>query len=228
MRIARPARRWISSALRLSTSQVPPPTTPMPSKPTLMGLIPGFMPAETGQQVALDVRPLGREHAVHHGVADGAVSARPVVADDAVLLRAERLDRALRAEIEVVGAQANYLAADFLEAELEQQQLAGGVHVAALPARRVPGVADLDAVRGRDDVVVARAADDRAALRLDHRPGQHVAGFLAFDRGRDVGARLLGLGHAGVPELPQLAVPGGLHQALLVLLGERLEPHAVA
>ena len=37
MRIARPARRWISSALRLSTSQVPPPTVPMPSRPTLIG-----------------------------------------------------------------------------------------------------------------------------------------------------------------------------------------------
>ena len=38
MRIARPARRWISCALRLSTSQVPPPTVPMPSRPTLIGL----------------------------------------------------------------------------------------------------------------------------------------------------------------------------------------------
>ena len=39
MRIARPARRWISSALRLRTSQVPPPTVPMPSSPTLMGFM---------------------------------------------------------------------------------------------------------------------------------------------------------------------------------------------
>ena len=35
--IARPARRWISSAFRRSTSQVPPPTVPMPSSPTRMG-----------------------------------------------------------------------------------------------------------------------------------------------------------------------------------------------
>jgi hypothetical protein len=37
MRIARPARRRISPALRLRTSQVPPPTVPMPSNPTLIG-----------------------------------------------------------------------------------------------------------------------------------------------------------------------------------------------
>jgi hypothetical protein len=39
MRIARPARRLISLALRLRTSQVPPPTVPMPSRPTLIGFI---------------------------------------------------------------------------------------------------------------------------------------------------------------------------------------------
>ncbi len=35
--MARPARREISSRLRASTAQVPPPTVPMPSNPTLMG-----------------------------------------------------------------------------------------------------------------------------------------------------------------------------------------------
>src|SRR2546428_2097373 len=103
MRIARPARRWISSALRLSTSQVPPPTVPMPSSPTLIG----FMFFQAHFQMALHVRPFRGEHAVHHGVAHRAVAPRPVVANDAVLLRAERLDRALRGEIEVVGAQAH-------------------------------------------------------------------------------------------------------------------------
>src|SRR3954470_9704237 len=97
IRIARPARRRISSALRLSTSQVPPPTVPMPSRPTLMGFI--FLQPEL--QMAFHIRPLVSENAVHHGVADAAVAARRVVPDDAVLLRAERLDRALRAEIEV-------------------------------------------------------------------------------------------------------------------------------
>src|SRR5687768_5743214 len=108
MQIARPARRWISSALRFSTSQVPPPTVPMPSSPTLIG----FMSLEAGFEMALHVGPLGHEHAVHYRVADRAVAPRPVVADHAVLLRAQRLDRALRAEVEVIGAQPDDLAAE--------------------------------------------------------------------------------------------------------------------
>jgi hypothetical protein len=35
----RPARRWISSWLRLSTLKVPLPTVPMPKRPTLIGFI---------------------------------------------------------------------------------------------------------------------------------------------------------------------------------------------
>ena len=41
------------------------------------------------------IEALGCENAVHDGVADGAVAARPVVTDHAILLRTERLDRAL-------------------------------------------------------------------------------------------------------------------------------------
>src|SRR5262245_22742557 len=48
---------------------------------------------EARLQVALHVRPLRQHHAVHDRIPDGAVAPRPVVADDAVLLRAERLDR---------------------------------------------------------------------------------------------------------------------------------------
>src|SRR5438034_7402755 len=104
--IARPARRWISSALRLSTSQVPPPTVPMPSSPTLMG----FMSFQAQFQMALQVRPFRGEHAVNHGVAHRAVAPQRMVADDPILFRAQRLDGALRGEIEVVGAQAHDLA----------------------------------------------------------------------------------------------------------------------
>src|SRR5262245_17123719 len=113
--IARPARRWISSALRLRTSQVPPPTVPMPSSPTLMG----FMSLQPGFEMALHVGPFVHEDAVHHGVADGAVAPQPVMADDSVLLRAQRLDGALRAEVEVVGAQTDHLAAELFETVLE-------------------------------------------------------------------------------------------------------------
>ena len=38
------------------------------------------------------------------------------MADDAVLLRAERLDRPLRREIEVIGAQADHFASELFEA----------------------------------------------------------------------------------------------------------------
>src|SRR5258705_431758 len=117
MRIARPARRWISSALRLSTSHVPPPTVPMPSRPTLMG----FMFPEALLQVPLHVGPLAREHAVDDGVAHAAVAARPVVADHAVLLRPERLDRALRGEVKVVGAQAHDPAFQRFKSMAEEQ-----------------------------------------------------------------------------------------------------------
>src|SRR2546427_9769281 len=93
------------------------------------------------------------------------------MAQNAVLLRAERFDRALRVEVEVVRAQADHLAVECGERVAEQQQLARGVAVALLPALRVPGPADLDAARLLDDVVVARAADDRAPRALaDHEP----------------------------------------------------------
>src|SRR5688500_12066916 len=127
MRMARPARRWISSALRLSTSQVPPPTVPMPRSPTLIG----FMSPQAQLEVALDVRPLGREHAVQHGIAHAAVAPRPVPPDDAVLFRAERLDGALRGEVEVVGAQPDHGAAHAVEGVREKEQLARGVDMAS-------------------------------------------------------------------------------------------------
>src|SRR5262245_3367987 len=119
MRIARPARRLISLALRLRTSQVPPPTVPIPSRPTLIG----FISFQSELQMLFHSRPFVAQHAVHHRVAHAAVAPRPVMADDAVLLRAERLDRLLRAEVEVVGAQANDLAVQLLEAVGEQQNL---------------------------------------------------------------------------------------------------------
>src|SRR5438067_9798880 len=94
--------------------------------------------------MALHVWPFGGDDAVHHRVAHRAVAARRVVADDAVLLRAERLDRALRGEIEIVGAQADDLAAERVERVAEEEQLAHAVEVRLLPASCVPRVADLD------------------------------------------------------------------------------------
>src|SRR5688572_10845465 len=228
IRIARPARRWISSAFRFKTSQVPPPTMPMPSSPTLIGLMRGSIAAHPEKQMLLYVRPFVHEHAVHHAVAHRAVAPRPVVADHAVLLRAERLDRALRAEVEIVGAQAHDLAVQLFKRVLEKQQLARGIHVAALAARGVPGPADFDAVRGRNDVVVARRAYDRAALQVAHGPGQHLAPLLPFQGVFDIFPRVLRLGNRGEEELPQSSVGCGLDQAFFMLSRQRLEPYAVA
>src|SRR5262249_26611064 len=213
-----------SSALRLSTSQVPPPTVPIPSSPTLMG----FMPAQPEKEMLLHVGPFVREDAVHHGVADGAVASHPVVANHAILLRAERLDGALGAEIEVVGAQTDDFAFQGFKCMSEKQELAHGVDAGALDTLRVPGPADLDAVRGGDDVVVAGAADDRSGFQVAHRPGQHGALLLPGERARDVGLRLLRLGNRGVEELPEAAVLRRVGQTLLMFSGQRLKAHAVA
>src|SRR3954464_1161148 len=221
IRIARPARRWISSALRLSTSQVPPPTMPMPSSPTLMG----FMFPEAQLEVALHLGPFAREHAVHDGVAYRPVAARPVVADHAIFLRPERLDRALGGEVEVVGAQADDLASGFFEGVGKKKKLASRVDVTALEALGVPGIPDLDAVGGRDDVVIPSAADDFSRRRFSNHPGEHVAVLQTLQRGADIARRLAGRRHAGKPELPEPAVARRLVEAGFVRPGKRLEAH---
>ena len=86
--------------------------------------------------------------------------------NDAVLLGAKRLDRPLRSEIEVVGAETDDLASQGVERVTEEEQFAGGVHVGALNALRVPGIADLDAIGGGDDVVISRRSDNRVPLQI--------------------------------------------------------------
>src|SRR5260221_5984254 len=99
--------------------------------------------------------------------------------------------------------------------------------MALLPALRVPGVADLDAMRGVDDVVIARGADDPVRAELAHREGQHMSRSLALEGLRNIGLRLVGLEHRGEPQLPQLSVGGRFAQLSRMLFGERLEAHAV-
>lgn len=86
--------------------------------------------------------------------------------DDAVFLRAQSLDRPLGGQIEIVGPQADHLATQRIKCMTEQQQFAGRVDVAAPPAYRVPGIADLDAIDRRRDVVIARALDDLAGNKF--------------------------------------------------------------
>ncbi len=77
------------------------------------------------------------------------------MANHAVLLGAESFDRALRAEIEVVGPETDDLAAERVEGVAEQEQLAGGVDVGALATLPVPRVADFHPVDRRRDVVIS-------------------------------------------------------------------------
>src|SRR3989449_8454772 len=94
-----------------------------------------------------------------------------------------------------------------------------GVQTCALPIC----VADLDAIGGSDDVVITGAADNLAALQLAHRPRQHIALLLTFQRGRNVGGRLPGLGHGSEPQFPQSSVGRCACQLLFVEMGKRLE-----
>src|ERR1051325_7120738 len=144
------------------------------------------------------------EHAVDHAVANAAVAPQRVMADDTVLLCAKRFDRALRPEIEVVGAQPYDRAFQGFECVAEEEKLARGIDVAALATPCIPGIADLDAVRSGDDIVITGAAH-HFSRRQTHHPGQHVSSLLSFERGVDVRSGLAGRWNAGEPKLPQLS-----------------------
>src|SRR2546423_9082897 len=105
----------------------------------------------------LHVRPFTRKDAIEDAVAHRRVAPRLVMAENAILLGAQRLNRALRGQVEVVCAQADHFAAKRVERMAEQQTLAAGVDMGALPALRVPGVTDLDAVNRGDDVMITGA-----------------------------------------------------------------------
>lgn len=81
----------------------------------------------------LHVRPFAGQDAVHDRIADRAVATGGVMADDAVFLGSEPFDGALGGEVEVVGAQADDLAADSLESVSEEQEFADCVHMRPLP-----------------------------------------------------------------------------------------------
>src|SRR5215475_8734800 len=148
-----------------------------------------------------------------------------MMADYAVLLGTQGLDRPLRDDVQVVRAQSDHLAPERIEGVPEQQQLTTGVDVAALPALSVPRVADLDAIYFRHNVVIARAANDDAARQLPYRPRQHVAFRLPCESVGNVRLRLLCLGHRGEVQLPEPAVGSGCDQPVAMLPRQRFQPN---
>jgi hypothetical protein len=87
---------------------------------------------------------------------------------------------------------------------------------------RALGGADLDAVNRRDEIVIARAADDRAARQLPDRPRQPVPVRLTRERVGDGGACLPGGRHRREPQLSEPAVGRGGREAVVMRLRERL------
>ena len=101
-------------------------------------------------QMPPDRRPFAVDDAEYDGVALRAVGQQLVVAQHAVLLGAEPLDRDPRSVIEPVRPKFHRDAAQHLERMRQQQQLAFGVDRRALRALRIPGVPDLEPPVGRD------------------------------------------------------------------------------
>src|SRR5258708_1638682 len=128
--------------------------------PRYLLLLGRFVTSQSQLEMPLHIGPFTRENAVHHTVANRSVDARLVVTDDAVPLGAQGLNRSLRGKIETVGAEADRFASKPIERMAEQQELATGIDVTAVPASGIPGVTDLHAFDGGHDVVIASRADD--------------------------------------------------------------------
>jgi hypothetical protein len=148
-----------------------------------------------------------------------------MAADHAVLPGAQAFDGALAGEVEVVGAPAHHMAAELVKGVPHHQQLGGGVDVGALHALAVPGVANLHPAHGRQDVVEAGAAQHQAAGVVQHSKGKAVALGASFQRGLDVGTRVLRLGHRGDAQLPQFTVGSGIGQTRYVFQAQGLQAH---
>src|SRR6266850_4029141 len=177
--------------------------------------------------MAFHIRPLTRQNTVYHDVAHAAVAARSEVANDAVLLRAQRFNRALRPKVEVVGPEPHDFTTQLLKRVRQEQQLACRVDVGALAALAVPGVSDLDAIDRRRNVVVARRSDDRAAGQVAHDPGKHVAVALACERICHVRPHRVGRRDRNEPKLPQPAITRRGAERVAVLLGQGLQANAM-
>jgi hypothetical protein len=102
----------------------------------------------------------------------------------------------------------------------EQQQFALGIDGAALHPLGIPGRTDLKAPVRRIDVHVGGHAGD-LAIGIEHRPWQHRARRLQAEPAVDLLLHAFRAGNRGVPQLPQLAVPHRLGQAVEMIMRQR-------
>src|ERR1043166_2231262 len=185
------------------------------------------VPRQARLEVPLHVRPFHGQNAVDDRVTDAAVAARVMVANHAVLLGTKCGDGTLTGEIEVIGPQTHNRAAEALEGVAQQEELARRVHMAPLPAGRVPRVADLHAIDCRDNIVVPGTPDERPRAQFTHDPWEHVAVPLAREGVGNIGRRLVRTRDGGEPELPEPTVGSRSREAVPMPGLQRLEPNAL-
>jgi hypothetical protein len=179
-------------------------------------------------QVGADGGPFGGGDAVDTGVAEGAVGGEDVGAEDAVEFGAEAFDGAAALLIHEVGAELDGDAGEGVEGVGEEEELGLGVEGGALDAAGVPGGADLEAAVEGVDVHVGGHADGLAGGAVEDGEGEHGAGGVEGEAAGDLLLHGVGGGDAGVPELPEVAVAGGVGEAGEVVGVERDEGDVVA
>jgi hypothetical protein len=173
--------------------------------------------------VLLHRRPFGRDDAEDHGIAKRSVRQALVIAEDAILFRAETRDRLARGEVEEARAKLDGDAGERLERMREQQELRFRVERRALDPLRVPRVADFQPPMHGVHVEIACAADDVVGRRIADDERQRALRRAHVERSVDIFQRLVRRGNARVPQSPQLAVGRCRLEPRFVLARERLE-----
>ena len=206
----RGGRGRVSSALRKAAAYRRPGTAPAPARCQPLG-----------SEIAAHRRPLAGDDRIDAGVAQIAVLAAAVIAQNAVELGAEALDGAAAGAVEEMGAEFYGDAVQRLEGVGQQHALAFGVDGAALNAPPIPGGPDFDPTMGGVDVHIGGHAHRLAAGALDHGERQAGARGAQAEPALDVGGHVGRRGDTGEPQLPQFAVLDRLGQSRAMLRCQR-------
>ena len=177
-------------------------------------------------------RPLGVDDRVGRGIAQAAVRHDPVIAQEAIELGAQPLDRRARLRVLLVRSQVHRDAFQRLERMAKHQVLGFGVDRRALERLADPGRADLQPPVQCLDVHVARGPDYLAAGAVDrHERQRHAAGEFP-ERLIDIGARGLGARDRRHLRFPHRAIGRGSGEGRRdrdrARRGHRLQPDMLA